>query len=84
MIALGYFSAYTRRCPSMRSEIREQYESLTPDNQALVNTFIEGLYVEQTKGPNKETLEAIREVENGQTYKFDTVDQLMDWIDKEC
>ena len=69
---------------AMNEAIRSQYQQLTPVNQSVVDRFIKLVFDEQSSTPNKDTLEAIREAKTGQTHKFNSVKDLMKWIDEEC
>ena len=68
----------------MNTATMSQYKGLTPSNQSVVDKFISLIFDEQSSKPNSDTVEAIREAETGQTYKFESVEELMEWIDEDC
>lgn len=57
-------------------------EKLAKKEHRSLNNFIEIVLSRATRfdTPNKETIEAIEEIEKGETLKFDSIDSLFDGI----
>lgn len=68
---------------SDREKVYQLLDTVPDSKVAYIIGYIQGLTVEEQSAPNKETLEAMKELEDGGGECFDTLDELWASLEEE-